>query len=174
MFIYSYFFNKDKYKSMTTLAIGQLISDKLYIGCIRIQQSAPMPYHFGVDALTNFVPLVFLTKGFYRIWWLGLQRTTSIRVHDFMCPYRYILLNCNLSDNYAFSRELVILVSLQREITNSRRTRRSSTSKILSNNMYVRAPTLKHSVKSCSRDNSAFIKTEVCDYLNIPTALEGS
>ncbi|KAL6630756.1 hypothetical protein U3516DRAFT_738179 [Neocallimastix sp. 'constans'] len=31
----------------------QLISDKLYIGCIRIQQSAPMPYHFGVDALNT-------------------------------------------------------------------------------------------------------------------------
>ncbi|KAL6618253.1 hypothetical protein U3516DRAFT_747186 [Neocallimastix sp. 'constans'] len=32
---------------------SQLISDKLYSGCIRIQQSAPMPYHFGVDALSH-------------------------------------------------------------------------------------------------------------------------
>jgi len=29
-----------------------------------------------------------------------------IWVHDFMCPCRYILLNCNLSDNYAIAREL--------------------------------------------------------------------
>jgi len=29
---------------------------------------------------------------------------------------------------------------------------------------------LKHSIKSSNRDNSAFIKKDVCDYLNISTA----
>jgi len=36
--------------------------------------------------------------------------------------------------------------------------------------MHVRAPMLKHSIKSSNRDNSAFIKKDVCDYLNISTA----
>ncbi|KAG4087547.1 hypothetical protein H8356DRAFT_1336059 [Neocallimastix lanati (nom. inval.)] len=53
----------------------------------------------------------------------------------------------------------VILVSLQKgKIRNWRSTRRSSISKILSNNMDVRAPILKYLVRLSNRDNSAFIK----------------
>jgi len=36
--------------------------------------------------------------------------------------------------------------------------------------MDVKAPIQKHSVRSSNRDNSAFIKKKVYDYLNIPTA----
>jgi len=45
---------------------------------------------------------------------------------------------------------------LQRE-TNWRSIRRSNTRKILSNNMRVRGPMLKHSTRLSKRDNSAFI-----------------
>jgi len=38
-------------------------------------------------------------------------------------------------------------------------------------NMHVRVPMLKHSVRSSSRDNSAFMRGY--DYLNIPTVPEG-
>ncbi|KAG4104059.1 hypothetical protein H8356DRAFT_1419995 [Neocallimastix lanati (nom. inval.)] len=61
------------------------------------------------------------------------------------------LKKCDISPN-CNSPSQVILTSHQREITNWRCTRRSSTSKILSNNMHVRTPMLK------------------CNYLNIPTA----
>ncbi|KAG4093022.1 hypothetical protein H8356DRAFT_1338181 [Neocallimastix lanati (nom. inval.)] len=44
-------------------------------------------------------------------------------------------------------------------------TRKRSTSKILSNNMNVIAPMLKHSVRSSSTDNSAFMKMEEQNYL---------
>jgi len=55
-----------------------------------------------------------------------------------------------------------------------RSTRKSSTSKILGNNINFRVPMLKHLVKSSSsRDNSAFNKKEVCDSFNISTAPEG-
>jgi len=47
-----------------------------------------------------------------------------------------------------------------------------NTRKNLSNGRYVKAPMLKHSIRSSSRDYSAFM--EVCDYLNIPIAFSGS
>ncbi|KAG4092292.1 hypothetical protein H8356DRAFT_1356172 [Neocallimastix lanati (nom. inval.)] len=102
---------------------------------------------------------IFLTRGFHRIWWLVFQ--VNIIDTELFERVEYILLNCNGSDNYAITRELLNETLWVREITNWRSTRRSSTSKILINNMHIGAPVLKHS--------------EVCDYLNIniPTAHEG-
>jgi len=60
---------------------------------------------------------VFLKDG---ISWLGSQvslfpldiridtkQTERVGLHDFICPCEYILLNCNLSDNYVVARELI-------------------------------------------------------------------
>jgi hypothetical protein len=46
---------------------------------------------------------------------------------------------------------------------------KSSTNKILSNNMYVRAPMLKRSVKLSSKDNSTFIKRKCMTTSILPT-----
>jgi len=68
----------------------------------------------------------------------------------------------------------VILVSLQKgKIRNWRSTRRSSISKILSNNMDVRAPILKYLVRLSNRDNSAFIKRKFVTTSIFPLLLRG-
>jgi len=81
---------------------------------------------------------------------------TSIREHDFMWPFRYIILNSKLSDIYAIVSETLWVrlywSPFKREITNWRSTIRSSTTKILNNNM------LKHTVTSPNRDWYTFIK----------------
>ncbi|KAG4083885.1 hypothetical protein H8356DRAFT_1364667 [Neocallimastix lanati (nom. inval.)] len=91
------------------------------------------------------------------------------QVHDFICPCRYALLNCNLSD--------VILNLLQREVRNWRNTKR--TKKILSNNMHIRVPLLSTPRKKRTRkilSNNMYdisIYMEICDYFNTLNALEG-
>ncbi|KAG4092358.1 hypothetical protein H8356DRAFT_1356271 [Neocallimastix lanati (nom. inval.)] len=72
----------------------------------------------------------------------------NYKLQESMSPL-YIRINTELIER------VVYMISC---VHSQRSTRRSSTSKILSNNMHVRVPILKHSVRSSSRDNSTFIK----------------
>ncbi|KAG4084895.1 hypothetical protein H8356DRAFT_1341511 [Neocallimastix lanati (nom. inval.)] len=65
----------------------------------------------------------------------------------------YILLNCNPSENYTIARKLV----------------RNSIGKLRTGETPEEVVLVKFSVIICM-DNSAFIKKDVCDYLNISTA----
>jgi len=46
----------------------------------------------------KYVPLIYIIR---------IDIGLAEREYDFMCPCRYILLNCNLSDIYATARELL-------------------------------------------------------------------